>query len=91
MFDQHTTSIGSSNSNAASDAVVPYYFAQLGRAGTRAMSVTSLQRPVTRTGESTRPLLGPAHEFFIHHTDKSCREVTVSKTQLGEIIVMHKG
>ena len=59
-----------------------HYFAQIGRTGTRAMSVTSLQRPVTRTGESVRNLVAPAHEFFIENTDSTAREVIVNRVQL---------
>eukprot|EP01034_Spumella_vulgaris_P021431 gene21431-27461_t len=61
---------------------VPQYFAQIGRTGTRAMSVTTLQRPVTRTGESVRTNVAPAHEFFISDADARSKEVTLNKTTL---------
>eukprot|EP01036_Dinobryon_divergens_P025376 gene25376-33916_t len=58
------------------------FFANIGRAGTRALSVATLQRPVTRTGETIRPLASPAHEFFISQSDLTCREITINKTIL---------
>ena len=41
-----------------------------------------MQRPVTRTGESVRTAVAPAHEFFISDTDLSSREITLSRTTL---------
>ena len=65
------------------------FFAQTGRAGTRALSVATLQRPVTRTGETIRPLASPAHEFFISQSDSSSREITINKAILGTAIEPH--
>jgi hypothetical protein len=59
------------------------FFAQIGRVGTKAMSVTEVARPVTRTGESVRTSVAPAHEFFISDTDSSAREITANKVQLN--------
>jgi hypothetical protein len=44
--------------------------------------VATVQRPITRTGESVRTLGAPAHEFFISDTDFSSREVTLNRTTL---------
>ena len=60
----------------------PSFFAQIGTIGTRAFSVTSLQRPVTRTGESIRTLVAPAHEFFISDSDMTCKDIAINKTSL---------
>lgn len=59
------------------------FFAQIGRQGTRALSITDVPRPVTRTGESVRTLVAPAHEFFISDADLTAKEVTSSKAQLN--------
>jgi hypothetical protein len=61
----------------------PSFFAQIGLVGTKAMSVTDVARPVTRTGESVRTSVAPAHEFFISDSDSSAREITVNKMQLN--------
>lgn len=58
------------------------YFAQIGRIGTKAMSITSLQRPITRTGDTIRNLVAPAHEFFIEQTDATAKEVTLNSAKL---------
>jgi hypothetical protein len=55
-------------------------FALVGIDGTRALAVTALQNPVTRTGESTRTAVAPAHEFFIDDVDHTCKEITVDKS-----------
>lgn len=62
--------------------VPAHFFAQIGRVGTKAFSVTQLQRPVTRTGESLRNLVAPAHEFFVQGNDSTAREVTVNRLSL---------
>lgn len=58
------------------------FFAEVGRMGTRSLSVATIARPVTRTGEAVRPLVAPAHEFFVSSRDKSAREIVISKTEL---------
>jgi hypothetical protein len=58
------------------------YFAQIGIQGTTAMAVSTLRFPLTRTGESSRNIIAPAHEFFISPTDASCNVVMVNKTSL---------
>eukprot|EP00981_Chlorochromonas_danica_P008461 scaffold2193_cov179-Ochromonas_danica.AAC.40 len=58
------------------------FFAQIGRQGTKALSITTLQRPVTRTGDTVRNLVAPAHEYFIEHTDSSAKEVTVNQARI---------
>ncbi len=68
-------------SNRFSD-IAQSFFAHIGRVGTRAFSVTQLQRPVTRTGEALRNLVAPAHEFFIQSTDQTAREVTINRLSL---------
>ena len=60
----------------------PRFFAQAGLQGTRAMTVTALQNPLTRTGETTRISVASAHELFIEDTDNTCREITLNKTAL---------
>ena len=60
----------------------PAFFAQVGRVGTRALAVTSLQSPLTRTGEATRVAVASAHELFIEDTDSSSRDVIINKTAL---------
>jgi hypothetical protein len=62
--------------------VPSYFFAQIGRIGTKAFSITQLQRPVTRTGESLRNLVAPAHEFFIQGNDSTAKEITVNRLSL---------
>lgn len=54
----------------------------MGKIGTRALSVATVQRPITRTGESVRTQVAPAHEFFISDTDLTSREVTLNRTTL---------
>lgn len=44
--------------------------------------MATVQRPITRTGESVRTLVAPAHEFFISDTDASSREVILNRTVL---------
>lgn len=75
MFD------GASNGETMMD--IAAFFAQPGRGGTKALSVASLLRPVTRTGETTRTMIAPAHEFFIQDMDGSAKEVTINKATLG--------
>ena len=58
------------------------YFAQAGMQGTRALAVTAVQNPLTRTGEASRDGVAAAHELFIDDTDNTCREVTLSKVSL---------
>lgn len=59
------------------------FYAQIGRMGTRALSVTDVPRPVTRTGESVRNSVAPAHEFFISPSDSTAKEITVNKAQIN--------
>eukprot|EP01040_Poterioochromonas_malhamensis_P021834 gene21834-26426_t len=59
------------------------FFAQIGRVGTKALSITGVTRPVTRTGESVRTSVAPAHEFFVSDMDTSAREVISNKAQLN--------
>jgi hypothetical protein len=59
-----------------------HFFAQIGRIGTRAFSITQIQRPVTRTGEAMRNFVAPAHEFFIQPTDATAKEVTLNRMNL---------
>lgn len=60
----------------------PAFFASVGRVGTRALAVTSLQSPLTRTGEATRVAVAAAHELFIDDTDGTAKDLTVNKTSL---------
>ena len=58
------------------------FFAQVGRVGTKAMSITTLQNPLTRTGEATRIAIAPAHEFFIENSDTESKEITINRTSV---------
>lgn len=58
------------------------YFANVGRSGTPAMSLSTTRFPVTRSGESNRAAVAVAHEFFISDDDDSSREITLSPTSL---------
>jgi hypothetical protein len=58
------------------------YFARTGHGGTRALSTSVVQHPITRSGESTRTATAVAHEFFISDSDNSSREITLSKTTI---------
>ena len=60
----------------------PAMFAHVGKDGTRAMSVTALMNPLSRTGDCTRVDVAAAHEMFISDTDLSAKDMTVDKTQL---------
>ena len=53
----------------------PSFFGQIGTTGTRAMSLTTLSNPLTRSGETSRVNISTAHEFFIEDTDLTCREI----------------
>ncbi|CAM9246985.1 unnamed protein product, partial [Ectocarpus fasciculatus] len=58
-------------------------FAQIGMKGTMALSVATLKRPLTRTGEAARSAVAVAHELFVDHTDHTgCQGVTVDHTFL---------
>ena len=59
-----------------------HLFAQVGLAGTRGLSVAAIQNPLTRTGDTSRVTVAPAHEYFIDVTDTSCREMTLNKVGL---------
>jgi cilia- and flagella-associated protein 65 len=63
-----------------SESADPAIFAQIGQAGTRPMSLTTLTNPLTRSGETNRNTIAIAHEFFIEDSDHSCREITSSQT-----------
>jgi hypothetical protein len=75
----------------------------VGRAGTRALSVSGIQNPLTRNGETSRTTIAAAHEFFIQDTDSTCREITINRTYVdfgytpyltqsdAEIVVMFNG
>lgn len=54
-------------------------FALVGKGGTAAISVTNIKAPLTRSGETTRTAIAPAHEFFIDDNDHTAREVTLDK------------
>lgn len=58
------------------------YFAQVGMQGTQALSVSMLKNPLTRSGETSRTLIAPAHELFIDDTETYCRGITVDETFL---------
>lgn len=57
-------------------------FAQVGTAGTRAVSVAMLRNPLTRTGEASRVDVAPSHELFIDDTEPFCRGVTLDTTYM---------
>jgi hypothetical protein len=57
-------------------------FAQPGRAGTMPAQVTTSANPLTRTGEAPRIQTAPAHEFFIDDNDASCKDVTLTSSEL---------
>jgi len=57
----------------------PSFFGQIGTTGTRAMSLTTLANPLTRSGETSRVDIAVAHEFFIEDTDLTCREISSSQ------------
>ena len=57
-------------------------FALVGLNGTRALSVTALQNPLTRTGETTRVAIAPAHELFISDNDDTAKDITIDKSEL---------
>jgi hypothetical protein len=58
------------------------YFAQIGMQGTTTMAVSALKFPLTRTGETSRVAVAPAHEFFISLTDQGSNVVAVNRTML---------
>ncbi len=58
----------------------PSFFGQIGTTGTRAMSLTTLANPLTRSGETNRVDIAVAHEFFIEDTDLTCKEISSSQT-----------
>lgn len=60
----------------------PAMFAHVGKDGTRALSMTALMNPLSRTGDCTRVDVAPAHEMFISDTDLSIKDVSADRTQL---------
>ena len=54
-------------------------FALIGKGGTAAISVTNIKAPLTRSGETTRTAIAPAHEFFVNDNDYTARDVTLDK------------
>ena len=62
--------------------VTPEMFALVGLSGTRALSTTALQNPLTRSGEASRNAVAVAHELFIEDDDVTCRDVTISSNAL---------
>ena len=57
-------------------------FAKVGMDGTLPMSVAQIKNPLTRTGETSRIQVAPAHEFFINDNEVHCRGVTLDNTYL---------
>lgn len=58
-------------------------FAKVGLEGTRPMSVALLKNPLTRTGDTTRVAVAPAHEYFIEDTETHCRGITIDQTEVN--------
>ena len=63
-------------------SIDPAMFAHVGKDGTRALSMTTLMNPLSRTGDCTRVDVAPAHEMFVSDTDLSVKEISVDKNQL---------
>lgn len=66
-------------------------FARIGPSGTRAMSVTAIQNPLTRTGDTSRALIATAHEYFIEDTDSVAREIQLNRNHLDFGYTPHNG
>jgi len=64
-------------------------FALVGLNGTKALSVTALQNPLTRTGETTRVAIAPAHELFLNDNDESRYSLTHLLTHLTTYSLTH--
>ena len=58
----------------------PAFFGQVGASGTRAMSLTAIAAPLTRSGECVRTEIAAAHEFFIQDSDVTSRDIITSKS-----------